>query len=355
MDFNYPIIQPNLTTVSLEPENQETPIHFLPYWITPEKYFFLRNHFPYPTITPRSFFLPIIGQVEKPLVFHYNDLLHMPSKTLVLPLECSGNKRAYFQPKTFGPQWKDGAISQGAWRGVPLRYLLELTGIKHSAKEIVFEGYDCGKIEGLQGKYSFARSLQVKTALHPDILVAYELNGKPIPYKHGYPLRLIVPGWYAMASVKWLKCIKLINHQFQGPFQALDYFYFPKKDSDKGKTPVTLMKVNSIIQQPLDLSVLDPGTYNIHGIAWTGKGVIDRVEISTDNGKYWHKANLYHLRCQEYSWVFWTYRWNVNKKGEYIIKVCAKDSAGRVQPEKAEWNRDGYGYNAVTTIAVKIV
>ena len=115
------------------------------------------------------------------------------------------------------------------------------------------------------------------------------------------------------------------------------------------------MKVNSIIQQPLDRSVLDPGTYMIHGIAWTGKGVINRVDISTDNGKCWHQANLQHLSCHDYSWKFWSYRWDVTNKGDYVIKVRARDSAGRIQPDKAEWNRLGYGYNAVATVTVQII
>lgn len=355
MSNDQPVIRPYLTTISLNPENQGTPIHFLNEWITPEQFFFLRNHYPYPSITPSSFTLAFKGLLENPGSFHYQQLLQMPSKTIVLPLECSGNKRKDFDPPTFGTQWDDGAISQGLWTGVPLRYLLNIVGVKDSAYDVVFEGHDSGKIVGLEGDHPFARSLPIKVALHPDTIIAYALNGKPITYKHGYPLRLIVPKWYAMASVKWLKRITVIDKPFEGPYQKLDYHYFPYEDSDKDGVPVTLMKVNSIIQQPLPQSTLDAGIHQIYGIAWTGKGIIDKVEISFDNGRNWEETKLQQDLRQPYSWTFWYYIWDANKKGNYTIMVRATDSTGREQPIKVQWNRLGYGYNGISIINVQIV
>ena len=176
----------------------------------------------------------------------------------------------------------------------------------------------------------------------------------PIPYKHGYPLRLIVPQWYGMASVKWLKKITVIDHEFEGPFQSIDYVYYPHKDTDAGKRPVTTVKVNSIIQQPLDQSILNIGTHLIKGIAYTGEGTITQVELSFDGGASWHNTTIYSDSIQKYSWIPWTYLWNADRKGEYVIMVRAKDSFGRVQLEEAEWNRKGYGHNAITRVKVKV-
>lgn len=355
MDYQKPKVQPYLTTISLNPENQGTPIHFLDEWITPEQFFFLRNHYDYPPITPASFTLPFEGSVWNPGFFHFQQLLQMPSKTIVFPLECSGNKRKFFKPDTFGTQWDDGAISQIIWTGVPLRNLLNIVGVKPTAKEVVFEGYDYGKIAGLDGDYPFARSLPMEVALHPDTLIAYSLNHKPITYKHGYPLRVVVPKWYAMASVKWLKRITVIDHPFEGPYQKLDYHYFPNQDNDEGKVPVTTMRVNSIIQQPLPQSRLDAGVHNIYGIAWTGEGRIEKVEISFDEGRTWEKTLLKQNQEQPYAWSFWSYKWDVSKKGQYTIMIRATDTTGREQPINVEWNRLGYGYNAVSVINLEIV
>lgn len=355
MVYNYEsFIKPYLNTQSLIPENQETPIHFLNQTITPREYFYRRNHLFYPILTYRSFLLCIDGEVERLMTFHLMNLISMPSKTQTVVLECSGNKRAYFEPKVYGEQWREGAISQGIWRGVPLYYLLNMAGIKDSAKEVVFEGYDIGPRTDMEGIFSFKRSLPIDKALHPDTMIAYELNGRPIPYKHGYPLRLIVPQWYGMASVKWLTRITIIDHEFEGPFQSIDYVYYPYKDTDIEKRPVTTIKVNSIIQQPLNQSLLDKETHLIKGIAYTGEGIITQVELSFDEGASWHSTTIYSGSTQPYKWKPWEYLWKADKKGEYTIMVKAKDSFGRAQVQEAEWNRRGYGYNAITKVNVKV-
>lgn len=348
------IIKPSLFAKTLLPENQETPIHFLRLQRIPKEYFFRRNHFPYPEFKQNDFSLPINGEVLTPMNFSYDDLLKMPSKSLVLPLECSGNKRSYFREKIYGEQWKDGAISQGEWKGVPLKHLLSLTGIRNSAVEILFEGYDSGKKPGYYEILSFKRSLPVPKALHPDTIIAYKYNGEYIPYRHGYPLRLIVPNWYAMASVKWLKSITVIPYKFQGPFQTDDYVYYPDKKAASNIRPVTTINVNSIIQKPLDYQILDAGVHIIDGIAWTGQGRIVKVEISFDEGRTWSQVNLYDQGHHPYSWVFWNYTWRINKAGEYTIMTRAYDSDGRVQPYTPEWNKKGYGYNGIYSIMVKI-
>lgn len=355
MNKESPIIaRPYLLTRKLYPENQETPIHFLRLPEIPKQTFYMRNHFPYPEFTQSSFSIKIGGEVSTPMTFSYDDLAKMPSKSLVLPIECSGNKRSYFRPKVYGEQWKDGAMSQGEWTGVSLSHVLSLTGIKSTALEVLFEGYDKGKKTGYNKIVNFKRSLPVPKAIHPDTIIAYEYNGEPIPYKHGYPLRLIVPQWYGMASVKWLKSISVIPYKFEGPFQADDYVYYPVGEKESNIRPVTTINVSSLIQQPLDYQILDEGVNNINGIAWTGQGKIVKVEISFDEGRTWAEVNLYNQNQHPYSWTFWSYTWRTDKKGEYKIMSRAYDSNGRVQPIESEWNKKGYGYNAIYTINVKI-
>ena len=345
---------PFLTTRSLLPENQESPIHFLNEWHTPIQYFYRRNHFPYPFLTQQHFWLQISGHIYQPRSFHYYEILEMPSKSLILPLECAGNKRSKFDPKVYGEQWEDGAISQGKWTGVPLKDLFEKVGISPDSKEIVFVGADFGKKPGIQKNIPYVRSLPLEKALHPDTIIAYQYNDKPLSFRHGYPLRLIVPNWYAMASVKWLSKIEVIDHSFKGPFQTDDYVYYPHKDNDKEKFPVTVLHVNSILQQPTDLSILNAGTHEIKGIAWTGTGIITEVQVSFDKGETWIDAIIHQYPNQTYAWASWSYTWKVEKKGEYFIYSRAKDSSGRIQPLTPFWNRKGYGYNAVANITVKV-
>lgn len=346
--------KPYLITRSLQPENQETPIHFLESDIVKNDLFYRRNHFPYPPLSYSNYWLPINGSVSESLLFTMQDLLQFPSKTIKIVLECAGNKRNRFEPKVFGEQWTNGAISQGIWKGVPLRFLLERARVNQEAKEVVVEGYDFGTRKDSNKVFSYARSLPIEKALHPDTIIAYEYNHQPISFKHGYPLRLIVPEWYAMASVKWIKQIIVIDGVFNGPFQSIDYVYYPYKESNKEAWPVTNMNVNSTIQKPLDMEILNLGKHNIKGIAWTGKGSITMVEVSIDSGQTWSNVKLNSSEGFGYEWVPWTFEWNVREKGEYTIISRATDSYGRTQPSFPNWNRKGYGFNALDKIKVKV-
>lgn len=347
-------VKPYLLTRDLNPENQETPIHFLKGSTTPTEYFYRRNHHPYPQLTQEVFNLPVEGHAQTPRTFTYEELCALPSKTVKVLLECSGDKRASFKPKVFGEQWEEGALTQSYWKGFSLQTLFQYTGLRQSAREIVFEGYDYGERKDLKEIYRFARSLPIAKAMHPDTIIAYELNGQPIPFKHGYPLRLIVPQWYAMASVKWLKKIVVIDGVFHGPFQTIDYVYYPEENSNAGSTPVTTMQINSTIQQPLPQAKLKQGAHVIQGIAWTGEGTVEKVEVSLDQGKTWHPASLEHTPTDPYTWVNWSFSWQAGQKGIYSIWSRATDTIGRSQPLEAFWNQKGYGYNAVCKVEVKV-
>ncbi|MGE6259788.1 sulfite oxidase [Heyndrickxia sporothermodurans] len=351
-----PEAKPYLITKTLDPENQETPLNFITGDIIGRKLFYRRNHFSYPHFTSSFYFLPIDGLVHTPRTFSLQEIYSLPSKTIEVVLECSGNKRELFEPKVFGEQWEKGAISQGIWKGVSLRTLLRFTGLFDTAKEIVFEGYDYGQRPDSNQIFNFSRSLPIEKSLESDTIIAYEYNNQPIPFKHGFPLRLIVPGWYAMASVKWIKKITVMDKEFNGPFQAADYIYYPSKHNDSGKFPVTTINVNSTIQYPLNMQLLHTGIYEINGIAWTGEGIITRVEVSLDDGQTWNTCQLTSTSetSEKYTWITWSYKWEAQKKGEYVIKSKATDSYGNVQPIKPFWNRKGYGYNAIERIIVKV-
>ena len=346
-------MKPYLITKSLDPENQETPMNFITGDIVGRKLFYRRNHFSYPHFTSSFYFLTIDGLVHTPRTISVQEIYSLPSTTIKVVLECSGDKREFFEPKTFGEQWGKGAISQGIWKGVSLRTLLQHTGLMDTAKEIVFEGYDYGQRPDSNHILNFSRSLPIKKSLEPDTIIAYEYNNQPIPFKHGFPLRLIVPGWYAMASVKWIKKITVIDKEFYGPFQAVDYVYYPSKENDSDKFPVTTINVNSTILKPLNMQLLHTGIYEIKGIAWTGQGIITKVEISLDEGHTWDTCQL-KSTSEKYTWTSWSYKWEAHKIGEYTLKSRATDSYGNVQPIEPFWNRKGYGYNAMDRIKIKV-
>ncbi|MFC0562474.1 sulfite oxidase [Halalkalibacter alkalisediminis] len=353
-DSQNPLSKPHLTTRRVHPENQETPIHFIETDEISHHLFFKRNHFSYPTLPHSDYRLAIQGFVETPRLLSLQDLARLPPQTAKVVLECAGDKRSLFEPKVFGEQWDKGAISQGHWKGVSLRTILEFAGIRKGAKEVVVEGYDYGERPDSEHFYSYMRSLPIEKALHPDTLIAYEYNNQPLPFKHGYPLRLIVPQWYAMASVKWIKQITVIDSTFIGPYQSNDYVYFPHKEHNEGAKPVTNINVNSTIQTPLNLDILSTGTHVIKGIAWTGKGHITNIEISTDHGQTWSKAIFKKQEKPDYGWVSWSFIWTILEEGEFTIMSKATDSYYQVQPVTPFWNRKGYGYNAVDQIKVKI-
>ncbi|TJY40659.1 hypothetical protein E5161_16005 [Cohnella pontilimi] len=232
--------------------------------------------------------------------------------------------------------------------------MLRLADLKPSAQEVIVEGWDAGSREDMPGIFPYARSLPITKAMHPDTLLAYEYNGQPLTWRHGFPFRLIVPHWYAMASVKWVRRIVAVDALFQGPFQSVDYQYYPDNENEQVKYPVTILNVNSSILQPLDRSVLRKGKHAIQGIAWTGLGQISRVELSLDEGNTWVAATIGRTSFEPPSWVHWSYEWEINQSGEFTILSRSSDIYGRAQPLEAYWNRKGYGYHAADRVKVVV-
>lgn len=321
--------------------------------ITPERLFYIRNHFPYPDLDLRFWGMHVGGLVDRPIYLSYQDLLRMQQVSLPVTLECAGEKRSLFQPKTRGEQWELGASSHAVWTGVRLANILYAAGVQKKACEVTFEGMDKGTRTDRPGVFSYVRSLPIKEALNPDILIALYMNGKPLPYRHGYPARLIVPGWYGMASVKWLHRISVMDKPFKGPFQTVDYVYERNALSPSLSEPVTTIRLNSTMANPTDQEVLAKGEHWLVGTAISGPYPVVLVEISKDNGKTWKPA-IWLDPYESYSWRRWCLKWEITNSGTYDIWVRALDSAGNTQPETADWNEKGYGYNAIQKVRVYV-
>ena len=320
--------------------------------VMPSAHFYVRNHFQIPDLDPSTFRLAVGGLVERPLSLSVRDLRQMPSKTLVVTLECAGNGRSLFDPPIEGEKWSLGAVSTAEWIGVPLMEVLDRAGIHASAREVLFRGADGGAVAGHTDPIHFERSLPIDQARDADALLAYAMNGEPLPIQHGYPLRLIVPGWYAVASVKWLTEIELIDRPFAGHYQTEKYWYEWKRDGQVIREPVTLQQVRALITDPSPQQVAPRGELTIRGVAWSGAAPIARVEVSVGGGA-WQDARLVSER-KRHSWQWWELLTRIQQPGEIVLRVRATDLAGRAQPEEAEWNQLGYGNNSIHRVRVRI-
>jgi DMSO/TMAO reductase YedYZ molybdopterin-dependent catalytic subunit len=321
--------------------------------VMPNAHFYVRNHFQIPRLDPTSWRLNVSGQVERPLQLSLRELHAMPSQTLVVTLECAGNGRSQLEPRVDGEQWELGAVSTAEWTGVPLREVLDRVGIRPSEGEILFRGADSGTVDGEDEVIRFERSLSFDIARGSDALLAYAMNGEPLPVHHGYPLRLIMPSWYAVASVKWLTDIEVRDQPVRAHFQTGRYFIEWQRDGQIVREPVTLQRVRALVTEPAPDSEVDSGELAIRGVAWSGASPIARVEVSTGNGP-WQDARLVSDR-RRHSWQWWELRTIVNQAGPTTIRARATDYAGRTQPDQPEWNRLGYGNNAVQAVSINVV
>ncbi|MDR3564881.1 MAG: sulfite oxidase [Negativicutes bacterium] len=346
--------KPGLILAKLQPENMETPLNVLNTWVVPNELFYIRNHFLYPNIDLATWSLTIGGQVNRQLSLNYEQLSKMPQVSKHITFECAGNKRSFLEPPVSGEQYGIGAVGNAKWTGVSLSYLLDQAGIGDGVKELIFTGADFGQRPDMTGVFNYQRSLPFQKELLSECLLALKMNDQPLPFKHGAPVRLVVPGWYAMANVKWLTGISASVDSFQGPFQAVDYVYLEREDDYKNAVPVTTIKINSVITWPSKGEVLKPGVHVIKGLAWTGKGKIAKVSVSTDDGTNWTTATLTSPEHQQYTWTFWEYTWTVYSVGHYSIMAKAEDSEGQQQPRVSRWNAKGYGNNMMHQVPVSI-
>ena len=320
--------------------------------VMPNARFYVRNHFETPSLDATDWRLTVGGLVERPMQLSLRDLQNMRSRSLVATLECAGNGRSMFEPRVDGEQWQVGAVSTAEWIGVPLNEVLERAGAGPTAREVVFRGADGGVVDPSRPPVVFERSLSVDDARNSEALLAYAMNGEPLPVQHGYPLRLVVPGWYAVASVKWLTEIELVDSTFEAFFQTERYFFEWQRDGATITEPVRLQRVRSIITSPTGDTEIDAGQLTIRGVAWSGAAPIASVDVSVGDGP-WQPAQMIGER-RRHSWQWWELLTQVSGPGSTTLRSRATDLAGRVQPERPEWNRLGYGGNAIQTVPIRV-
>lgn len=320
--------------------------------VMPNAHFYVRNHFQIPTLDPAAFRLSVSGCVERPLSLSLRDLRNMPAQTLVVTLECAGNGRTLFDPAVDGEKWNLGAVSTAEWTGVPLVEVLDRAGVRRDAREVLFRGADIGTVEGGASPVHFERSVTVGDARQGELLLAYAMNGEPLPVQHGYPLRLVVPDWYAVASVKWLAEVELIDRTFTGHYQTDKYWYEWERGGQVVREPVTFQHVRALITEPSAHQDVLGGALAVRGVAWSGAAPVARVDISL-NGGPWQEARLIGER-KRHGWQWWELMTRVEEPGRLTLRARATDLAGRTQPDVAEWNRLGYGNNAIQQVPIRI-
>lgn len=326
----------------------ETPMDALAAEITPAGLHYVRSNFPFPELDARTHRIRVDGAVGEPLELGMDELARLPRRTLGVTLECAGNDRLTLAPLPAGELWGGGAVATAEWGGVSLAGVLGRAGVAPGALEVLVEAADEGVAGG--SAVRFARSLPLQKALHPDTLLAWEMNGAPLPPEHGAPLRLVVPGWYGMASVKWVSRIAVLTEPFAGWFQRERYVM----DYGGGgpAVPVAEMAVKAVVTEPWGGEVLGAGPVTVRGWAWSGAGAVARVQVAVDGGEAWEDARV-HPASGAYLWQRWEYEWAGRAPGRHTLRVRAHDAAGNMQPDAPRWNRLGYGANAVRSVVVE--
>jgi sulfane dehydrogenase subunit SoxC len=339
----------------LAARNHGMPLEALRYPITPVGLHYLLVHYDIPAVDAETWRLELGGAVEAPQSLSLADLRALPAVTRAVTLECAGNGRALLAPRPVSQPWLTEAIGTGEWTGVPLRVLLEAAGLADDVGELLFTGLDRGVEGGVEQDYE--RSLPVAEALSDDALLAYELNGAPLPAQHGFPLRLVIAGWYGMAHVKWLRAITALTEPFAGYQQAVGYRLY---DADGvAGAPVTRMVPRSLTIPPgiPDFMTrerrLAAGPCVLAGRAWSGWGPVVRVEVSVDGGATWVDAQL-DDPVGERAWRGWSCAWDASVPGAYTISSRATDAAGNTQPVAPPWNLKGYANNEIERLPVTV-
>ena len=342
----------SLIVLSPSPKDLEMPVQAFIDEITPVEHFFVRCHTTIPQIQLPEWKLEVAGLVDRPLSLTLADLKKLPRIELVSVLECAGNGRSFYRPTVAGAQWRFGSVGNARWTGVRLKDVLEKAGIKPTATQLLLSGADLplGKMP------KFQRTLEVGKAMHPDTLLAWDMNGKPLTADHGLPLRVIAPGWASDSWVKWLTRIECMDHDFDGFWMKTAYRHpaqhiAPGTAVDpKDMLPVTDLNVKSVIAVPGEWA--SPGVVTVQGVAWSNTSPVAQVEISVDAGQTWSPANLTG-RPTQYGFRKFAHTWKADE-GQYTLMSRATNESGQSQPLEPEWNPNGYLYNAAQPRVVTI-
>lgn len=343
---------------SLRPEDLETPVTLLNSWLTPNDLFYVRHHSYAPEVTAEAgsaWTVEVGGLVDKPLKITLAELKKLPRATVTVTLECAGNGRAFHDPPVAGIQWEKGAVGTARWTGARLSDVLKLAGVAQSAKYVLLDGADqpVGKMP------DFQRNLPLEKALHPDTILAYEMNGETLPHLHGFPLRAVAPGWEGAYAVKWLNRVTLIEKEHDGFFVKTAYRY-PNIRVAPGAAvppenmlPLTGLVVKSLINYPADGASFKPGKVKIAGFAWAGDVSIRRVEVSLDQGMTWVPARLGREK-ERYAWQSFEYEFDIRTPGSYLLMARATDERGQTQPVAPHWNPSGYLWNVIDRVRINV-
>jgi sulfane dehydrogenase subunit SoxC len=348
---------PDLTLEELQlaARNHGMPLEALRYAVTPVGLHYLLTHYDIPSVDVANWRLHVGGLVRRELALSLDEVRARPRVETRVTMECAGNGRAFLGPRPVSQPWLMEAVGTGEWGGTPLRPLLEEAGLDDAAAEVLFTGLDHG-VEG-EVEQSYERSLPVGEALRDEVLLAYELNGQPLPPQHGFPLRLVVPGWYGMASVKWVERITVLDRPFDG-YQQQRSYRLRQVEGEEGE-PLTRMRPRSLMVPPgipeflTRERLVEPGPCRIQGRAWSGWGPVILVQVSTDGGASWTEAEV-ESPSAPWSWVAWSYVWEPEAPGRYELVCRATDAAGNEQPADPPWNLGGYANNAVQRVAVTV-
>jgi len=342
----------NLITLSPSPKDLEMPVEDFIDEITPVEHFFVRCHTTIPQVKLPEWRIEVAGLVEHPLSLTLAELKTFPGAELVSVLECAGNGRRFYAPPVAGAQWRFGSVGNARWTGVRLKDVLEKSSVGHSATQLLLDGADAplGKMP------KFQRTLEVAKAMHPDTLLAWEMNGRPLTAEHGFPLRVIAPGWAGDSWVKWLTRIELLDHDFEGFWMKTAYRHPAKPVAPgtavdpKDMIPVTDLNVKSVIAHPGEWAA--PGLVTVQGVAWSNASPVTKVDVSTDAGQTWSSAN-FTGKPTKFGFRKWTFAWKAGE-GKYTLMSRATNEAGQYQPLEPEWNPNGYLYNAAQPRSITI-
>ena len=335
--------------------NHGMPLEALAYDVTPIGMHYLLIHYDVPRVDATSWRLEVDGAVRRPMSLTLADLGARPTVTSAVTFECAGNGRALLDPRPLSQPWLLEAVGTGSWTGTTLAPLLAEAGIADEAVEVLFTGLDRG-VEG-ELEQSYRRSLPVAEALQPDVLLAWGMNGAPLPPQHGFPLRLVVPGWYGMTNVKWVSRITVLDEPFTGYQNARGYRL--RQDTDEQGVPVSRMAVRALMVPPgiPDFATrrrfADRTEHVLEGRAWSGAGTIEAVDVSTDGGATWEPAEL-EPAVDPHAWRRWTFDWRPQAAGDHELCCRATDAAGNRQPLESPWNLGGYANNAVQRVDVTV-
>ncbi|HYH78605.1 MAG TPA: sulfite oxidase [Longimicrobium sp.] len=351
------LVTPELISRGEDPPNLEMPFSTLDEWITPNEQFYVRCHFPIPEIDAGSWRLTVEGAVASPLELSLDDLRDLPVHTVVATLECAGNGRSFLQPRAKGLAWDTGAVGNARWTGVLLRDVLERAGLRGDAVEVILEGADRGMVKDTPRppcEIHYARGVPLAKA-RADVLLAFAMNDEPLTPEHGFPLRVVVPGWFGMASVKWLQRVVVTDAPFNGYYQSIDYTCWEERHGVPTLVPLAEMKLKAQIARPAMHEVVEADTlYRVHGAAWAANVPVAAVEVSSDGGRSWAAAELLGEPVEN-AWRFWQFEWQTpGVPGRCTLIARAVDANGRTQPARRVQEHGTYVINHWLPVEVDV-